>query len=71
MRVKCYSKLIGYTRGAVTIKGAVIYQSLRYNGSYLPREKIYPDCLRKAGTRFRSSRSNVQKAVVGLVARGA
>ena len=26
----CYSKLIGYTRGAVTIKGAVIYQSLRY-----------------------------------------
>ena len=29
--MKCrYSKLIGYTRGAVTIKGAVIYQSLRY-----------------------------------------
>ena len=26
----CYCKLIGYTRGAVTIKGAVIYQSLRY-----------------------------------------
>ena len=26
----CYSKLIGYTRGTVTIKGAVIYQSLRY-----------------------------------------
>ena len=41
------------------------------NGSYVPREKKYPDCLRKAGTRFRSSRSNVQKAVVGLVARGA
>ena len=36
-----------------------------YNGSYLPREKIYPNCLRKASTRFRSSHSNI---VVGLVA---
>ncbi len=27
----CCSKLIGYTRGAVTFKGAVIYQILRYN----------------------------------------
>ena len=33
--------------------------------------KIFPNCLRKAGTRFRSSRSNIQKAVGGLVARGA
>ena len=33
-----------------------------YNGSYLPHEKIYPNCLRKAGTRFHSSRSNVSES---------
>ena len=39
--------------------------------SYRAKKSSYLDCSHKAGTRFHSSRSNVQKAVAGLVARGA